>query len=386
MKFTSSSEELKLYCDELIKYSDYVAIDTEFIRVNTYYPKLCLLQLAFKKQKIKKILIIDVFEKKIEFQPFINLLKNKKIIKVFHAGRQDCEIFLNLFNLLPENIFDTQVGAMVCGIGDQESYESLVFNFLKIRIDKSFQFTDWSKRPLTKLQIDYASNDVNYLCDIYEHQKKLLDKLNRNEWIIEENNKLTKRETYNHNLISIYKKIKINKNTKNKDLIFDLIDFREKIAKKFNIPRNHVIRDSKLVNFVKQLPKNFDDIKEISLFSKNEFNDLYNKKVFTMIKNFPLKTTQIDNLVPKAINEKLMDIIILLKILLKIKSAKYAVPTRLIASNQDLEDLILEKNNNIPALKGWRWDVFGKDAIKLRNGEIAIYRSKKGLELLDINQ
>ena len=385
MKFTSSSEELKLFCDEIIQYSDYVAIDTEFVRINTYYPKLCLLQLAFKKQKFKKILIIDVFEKKIEFKPFINLLKNKKITKVFHAGRQDCEIFLNLFNLLPKNIFDTQIAAMVCGIGDQESYESLVFKFLKIKIDKSFQFTDWSKRPLSKLQIDYASNDVNYLCDVYEHQKKLLDKLNRNEWTIEENNKLSKRKTYNHNLSSIFKKIKVNKNLKYKNLIFDLIDFREKIAKKLDVPRSHVIKDIQLVNLVKQLPKNFDDIKEISLFSKNEFNHLYNKKVFDIIKNFTLKNEKIDNTVPKVLNEKLLDVISLLKILLKMKSAKYSVPTRLIASNQDLENLILENDSNIPALKGWRWDIFGEDAIKLKNGKIAIYRSQKGLELMDIS-
>ncbi len=384
MKFTSSSEELKLFCDELINYSDYVAIDTEFVRVNTYYPKLCLIQLAFKKQKLKKILIIDAFEKKIEFKPFINLLKNNRITKVFHAGRQDCEIFLNLFNLLPNNIFDTQIGAMVCGIGDQESYESLVFKFLKIKIDKSLQFTDWAKRPLSKLQIDYASNDVNYLCDVYEHQKKLLDKLSRNEWIIEENNKLTQKETYDHNLSSIYKKIKVNKSTKNKDLIFDLIDFRENIAKKLNIPRNHVIKDSKLVYFVKHLPKNFNELEDISLFSKNEFNDLYKKKIFTIIKNFSLKIEKKDNSIQKEINDELQDILNFLKILLKMKSSKYAVPTRLIASNQDLEDLILDKNNDIPALKGWRWDVFGEDAIKLRNGEVAIYRSKEGLELINI--
>ena len=278
---------------------------------------------------------------------------------------------------MPNNIFDTQIGAMVCGIGDQESFESLFFNFLKIKVDKSFQFTDWSKRPLSKLQIDYASNDVNYLCDVYEHQIKLLDKLNRNEWIIEENNKLTQKETYNHNLSSIYKKIKVNKSTKNKDLIFDLIDFRENIAKKLNLPRNHVIKDSKLVNFVKQLPKNFDEIDDISLFSKSEFNDLYKNKILTIIKNFTLKIEKIDNSIPKAINEKLQDIINLLKILLKMKSTKYAVPTRLIASNQDLEDLILDKKSDIPALKGWRWDVFGKDAIKLKNGEVAIYEVKK---------
>ena len=385
MKFTSSSEELKLFCNELIQFSDYVAIDTEFVRVNTYYPKLCLLQLAFKNQKFKKILIVDVFKNQIEFQPFINLLKNNKITKVFHAGRQDCEIFLNLFNLLPKNIFDTQIAAMVCGIGDQESYESLVFKFLKIKIDKSFQFTDWSKRPLSKLQIDYASNDVNYLCDVYEHQKKLLDKLNRNEWTIEENNKLSKRKTYNHNLSSIFKKIKVNKNLKNKDLIFDLIDFREKIAKKLDVPRSHVIKDIQLVNLVKQLPNNLDDIKEISLFSKNEFNHLYNKKVFNIIKNFTLKNEKLNKTVPKLLNEKLLDVINLLKILLKMKSAKYSVPTRLIASNQDLENLILENKSNIPALKGWRWDIFGEDAIKLKNGKIAIYRSQKGLELMDIS-
>ncbi len=126
MKFTSSSEELKLFCNELIQFSDYVAIDTEFVRVNTYYPKLCLLQLAFKNQKFKKILIVDVFKNQIEFQPFINLLKNNKITKVFHAGRQDCEIFLNLFNLLPKNIFDTQIAAMVCGIGDQENTSNAI--------------------------------------------------------------------------------------------------------------------------------------------------------------------------------------------------------------------------------------------------------------------
>ena len=287
---------------------------------------------------------------------------------------------------MPNNIFDTQIGAMVCGIGDQESYESLVFNFLKIKVDKSFQFTDWSKRPLSKLQIDYASNDVNYLCDIYEYQKKLLDKLNRNEWTIEENNKLTQKETYNHKISSIYKKKKVNKSTRNKDLIFDLIDFREKIAKKLNIPRNHVIKDSKLVNFVKQLPKNFDEIDDISLFSKNEFNDLYKNKILTIIKNFTLKSEKLKNTVSNEINEKLLEILNLFKILLKMKSNKYSVPTRLIASNQDLEDLILEKKVNIPALKGWRWDVFGEDAIKLRNGEIAIYRSKNGLELIDIDK
>ena len=140
MKFTFLSNDLKKNCDEIIKHSKYVAIDTEFIRVNTYYPKLCLLQLAYKIGKEKKILVLDVLKNKIDFKPSVDILKSKKITKVFHAGRQDCEIFLHLFSVLPQNVFDTQIGAMICGIGDQESYENLVLNFLNIKIDKSYQF------------------------------------------------------------------------------------------------------------------------------------------------------------------------------------------------------------------------------------------------------
>ena len=268
MIFTSSSDKLNKFCGEIIQNSNYVAIDTEFIRINTYYPELCLLQLAYKKNKNKNIIVLDVFKKEINYKPFINILKNKKITKVFHAGRQDCEIFLNLFSFLPQNIFDTQVAAMVCGIGDQESYENLAMNFLNVKIDKTYQFMDWSKRPLSKSQINYAANDVFYLCDIYEKQMELLKKLNRNDWIIEENQKLTKKITYDHNLASIYKKIRFNKTSKNKNLIFELLDIREKIAKKFNLPRNQVIKDVNLINLVKNYQKNLKILKIYLYFQK----------------------------------------------------------------------------------------------------------------------
>ena len=385
MIFTSSSDKLNKFCGEITQNSNYVAIDTEFIRINTYYPELCLLQLAYKKNNDKNIIVLDVFKKEINYEPFIDILKNKKITKVLHAGRQDCEIFLNLFSFLPQNIFDTQVAAMVCGIGDQESYENLAMNFLNVKIDKTYQFMDWSKRPLSKSQINYAANDVFYLCDIYEKQKELLRKLNRNDWIIEENQKLTKKITYDHNLASIYKKIRFNKTSKNKNLIFELLDIREKIAKKFNLPRNQVIKDINLINLIKKLPKKFEDFESIPLFSKNELKDIYAKKIYIIIESF-LKKDKIENSVIKETNEKLLEIIDLLKIMLKFKCNKYKIPTRLIASNQDLEDLVLNENYNIPALKGWRFDVFGKEAIGLKNGEIAIYISKKGLDLIKLNK
>ncbi len=384
MNLSTSSEELKKFCNKIIQKSDYVAIDTEFVRTNTYYPKLCLLQLAFKDNNEKKILVLDTCLTKIDFQPFINILKNKKIIKVFHAGRQDCEIFLNQFNYLPQNVFDTQIGAMVCGIGDQESYEKLVHSFLNIRINKSFQYTDWSKRPISKSQINYAANDVYHLCDIYEQQKELLKKLNRNEWVVEENKKLSDKNNYNYNLISIYKKIKVNKSHKNRDLILDLIDFREKIAIKLNLPRNHVIKDSKLINITKVLPNSVKEIEKLSLFSNYELNKIYNRKILTLFKNFSIKNKD-NNKSFKDISEKSIEIINLLKILLKIKSYRYGVPTRLIASNQDLEDLILNESKKIPALNGWRWDVFGEDAIKLKTGKIAIYIGHDGVEFKNIN-
>ena len=385
MIFTSSSDKLNKFCGEIIQNSNYVAIDTEFIRINTYYPELCLLQLAYKKNNDKNIIVLDVFKKEINYEPFIDILKNKKITKVLHAGRQDCEIFLNLFSFLPQNIFDTQVAAMVCGIGDQESYENLAMNFLNVKIDKTYQFMDWSKRPLSKSQINYAANDVFYLCDIYEKQKELLKKLNRNDWIIEENQKLTKKNTYDHNLASIYKKIRFNKTSKNKNLIFELLDIREKIAKKFNLPRNQVIKDVNLINLIKKLPKKFEDFESIPLFSKNELKDIYAKKIYIIIESF-LKKDKIENSVIKETNEKLLEILDLLKIMLKFKCNKYKIPTRLIASNQDLEDLVLNENYNIPALKGWRFDVFGKEAIGLKNGEIAIYIGKKGLDLITLNK
>ncbi len=385
MKFTSSSDELNNFCVEINQNSNYVAIDTEFIRINTYFPELCLLQLAFKRNNNINILVLDAFKKEINFNPFIDILKNKKITKVFHAGRQDCEIFLNLFSFLPENIFDTQIAAMVCGIGDQESYENLAMNFLNVKIDKTYQFMDWSKRPLSKSQINYAANDVLYLCDIYEKQKELLKKLNRNTWIIEENQKLTKKNTYEYNLTTIYKKIRFHKASINKSLILELLDIREKIAKEFNLPRNQVIKDINLINLIKKLPKTIEDFENIPLFSKNELKDIHAKKIYKIIENY-LKKDKKESSDIQETNEKLLNIINLLKILLKIKCNEYKIPTRLIASNQDLDDLILNNNHNIPALKGWRFEVFGNDAIRLKNGEIAIYVGKDGMDLIKLNK
>jgi len=258
-------------------------------------------------------------------------------------------------------------------------------NFLNVKIDKTYQFMDWSKRPLSKSQINYAANDVLYLCDIYEKQKELLKKLNRNTWIIEENQKLTKKNTYEYNLTTIYKKIRFHKASINKSLILELLDIREKIAKEFNLPRNQVIKDINLINLIKKLPKTIEDFENIPLFSKNELKDIHAKKIYKIIENY-LKKDKKESSDIQETNEKLLNIINLLKILLKIKCNEYKIPTRLIASNQDLDDLILNNNHNIPALKGWRFEVFGNDAIRLKNGEIAIYVGKDGMDLIKLNK
>tara|TARA_A100001015_G_C14543621_1_gene538853 strand:+ start:55 stop:570 length:516 start_codon:yes stop_codon:yes gene_type:complete len=164
-----------------------------------------------------------------------------------------------------------------------------------------------------------------------------------------------------------------------------LLDIREKIAKKFNLPRNQVIKDINLINLIKKIPKTLEEFENVLFFSRNELKDIYSKKTYKIIENF-LKKEKIESSFIKETNQKLFDIINLLKILLRIKCNKYNIPTRLIASTQDLEELILNENNNIPALKGWRFDVFGNDAIRLKNGEIAIYKNKEGLDIIELNE
>ena len=246
-----------------------LAVDTEFIRDSTYYPSLCLIQIAGKNFAAA----IDPLAK-LDMSPIWKLLLNKNILKVFHAGRQDIEIFFGLMGEIPTPIYDTQIAAMFCGLGDQVSYESLVNNFLGLSVNKEHQFTNWLQRPLSKNQINYAISDVTHLINIFPLIRKAIKDNNREEWVTKELEHLSKKELYQVKADEVWKKIKLkNSNPQMLNLLKYLAYWRENECKKRNIPRNRLIRDDVLINISFSKPKTISELKKIRAIPKNLSND-----------------------------------------------------------------------------------------------------------------
>ena len=351
-----------------------LAIDTEFIRENTYYPSLCLIQIAGSDfaSAIDPLSGIDL-------SIIWKLLENKNILKVFHAARQDVEIFLDLTGKIPYPIYDTQIAAMFCGFGDQIGYEGLVNNFLGLSVNKELQFTNWLQRPLSKNQIDYAISDVTHLIKIYPIITKLINDSNRTEWVEKEMQSISDQSLYKIDPLDIWKRIKL-KNSKPKtlNLLKHLAAWRENECKKQNIPRNKLIRDDVLVNISYQSPQTIIELKKIRAFPKQ----LSHKNCNNII-----ETIQEANRIIKEDWPDVMKIhkkpnissnsVELLRLLLKVSSEESGLAEKLIANSNDLRDLIEAKNNDLRVFKGWRYDIFGKQAISLLNGTLG-FRLENG--------
>ena len=351
-----------------------LAIDTEFIRENTYYPSLCLIQIAGSDfaSAIDPLSGVDL-------SIIWKLLENKNILKVFHAARQDIEIFLNLTGKIPYPIYDTQIAAMFCGLGDQIGYEGLVNKFLGLSVNKELQFTNWLQRPLSKNQIEYAISDVTHLIKIYPIITKLINDSNRTEWVEKEMQSISDQSLYKIDPLDIWKRIKL-KNSKPKtlNLLKHLAAWRENECKKQNIPRNKLIRDDVLVNVSYQSPQNIIELKKIRAFPKQLSHNNCNDIIETiqnanriMQEDWPnvIKTYKKSNISSNSLE--------LLKLLLKFSSEESGLAEKLIANNDDLRDLIEAKNNDLRVFKGWRNDIFGKEAISLLNGTLG-FRLENG--------
>ena len=351
-----------------------LAIDTEFIRENTYYPSLCLIQIAGSDfaSAIDPLSGVDL-------SIIWKLLENKNILKVFHAARQDIEIFLNLTGKIPYPIYDTQIAAMFCGLGDQIGYEGLVNKFLGLSVNKELQFTNWLQRPLSKNQIEYAISDVTHLIKIYPIITKLINDSNRTEWVEKEMQSISDQSLYKIDPLDIWKRIKL-KNSKPKtlNLLKHLAAWRENECKKQNIPRNKLIRDDVLVNVSYQSPQTIIELKKIRAFPKqlshNNCNDIIEtiQNANRIIQeDWPnvIKTYKKSNISSNSLE--------LLKLLLKFSSEESGLAEKLIANNDDLRDLIEAKNNDLRVFKGWRNDIFGKEAISLLNGTLG-FRLENG--------
>jgi len=383
MSVITTNDQLVAMCARLGK-SEYITVDTEFLRTNTYYSKLCLIQVANEEEYHA----IDTLAPGINLDPFYDLMQNEKILKVFHASRQDIEIFVNEKGIVPRPLFDSQVAAMVCGYGDSIGYEKLVMNIANATLDKSTRITDWSRRPLTQRQIDYALGDVTHLREIYKELSRQLEKSNRSHWLDSEVAELTNPDTFVIRPENAWKRLKIrNSNRLFNGIARKLAEWRETEAQRRNIPRNRVMRDEVLLEISAVRPEHDNALGSIRGLSSQFSQSKNGAAVLAVVKEviaLPAESLPvISHKRPPAQNTD--PIVELLKVLLKMICQDENVAPKLIASMEDLEKLAESDDAEIPAMSGWRYDIFGKQARAVKHGELAFTIKESKINLIPLN-
>ena len=385
MNIIKTTSELSQFCDYAYNF-DYITVDTEFLRERTYYPKLCLIQIAIPGDQENSAVLIDPLEGNLDLSPLYKIFLDSDIVKVFHAARQDLEIFFHDKNIIPSPLFDTQLAAMVCGFGEQVGYETLVRSICKVNLDKSSRFTDWSLRPLSNNQQQYALADVTHLRQIYEYLKEQLKRNGRETWLEEELNILKNPETYITRPNEAWRRIKSRSNSsKFLGIVARLAEFRETYAQKNNIPRNRVLKDDALMELASLKPKSFDDLNRSRLLLRDARKGKIAKGILDSVKAAEdLKFEQVNyaTKVPKSLNgnSALSD---LLRVLLKAKSEELGVAAKLIANSSDL-DSIASGERTVPALSGWRHQIFGREALELCDGKVGLVLQGKNITTIKI--
>lgn len=373
MKTLTTTKELAEFCSAAAKHP-YVTVDTEFLRERTYYSKLCLIQIAYPGEGDENAVLVDPLSAEMSLDPLYELFLNDSVLKVFHAARQDLEIFFVDAGIIPKPLFDTQVAAMVCGFGDQVGYETLVRKVAKESLDKSSRFTDWSRRPLSDAQKTYALADVTHLRVIYE---KLAAKLARNKrahWVEEELEILTNPETYIMRPQEAWKRVKTRTNSARVlGIVRELAEFREAFAQSNNIPRNRVFKDDALIELASTKPQSIDDLQRSRLLLREARKGDIAKGILAAVsKAMALQPEQLPSVEKKEdtpdANPALCE---MLRVLLKAKTEHLGVAAKLVASAADL-DAMAAGDRNLDMLRGWRSEVFGDEAKRLCQGEIGL--------------
>lgn len=385
MKTLTTTEELAAFC-QMAATKPYVTIDTEFLRERTYYSKLCLVQLAVPDHDGDDAVLVDPLVDGLSLEPLYELFRNTDVVKVFHAARQDLEIFFVEAGVFPEPLFDTQVAAMVCGFGDQVGYETLVRKIARQSLDKSSRFTDWSRRPLTEAQQRYALADVTHLRKIYEFLADKLEETGRAHWVREELHVLTHEDTYIIKPSEAWRRVKTRTTTpKFLAIVRELARFREGYAQSRNIPRNRVFKDDALIELASTKPRSGQDLGRSRLLLREARKGEIAEGILKAIElglNCPQnEMPKVDNSRDKQnLNPALAD---LLRVLLKAKTESSGVASKLIAPAADL-DAIASGERDVAALSGWRREVFGEDALRLCNGEIALGAKGKTVKVVEL--
>ncbi len=385
MKTLTTTQELAAFCTAAADYP-YVTVDTEFLRERTYYSKLCLVQLAVPSDDPDSAVLVDPLSDGMSLEPLYELFRNENVVKVFHAARQDLEIFWVDAGVFPTPLFDTQVAAMVCGFGEQVGYETLVRKICKEGVDKTSRFTDWSRRPLTDAQKSYALADVTHLRRIYEYLAAELEKTRRDHWVAEELRILTRPETYDIRPEEAWRRVKTRTNSaKFLAVVRELAQFREAYAQDNNVPRSRVFKDDALIELASTKPKTPSDLGGSRMLLREARKGPIADGILAAVKRgvncpqdqLPKVDTSRDKL---KVNPALAD---LLRVLLKSKTESAGVAAKLIASSADL-DQIAAGEREVAALSGWRFEVFGEDALKLCEGKIALAAKGQAVRVVSL--
>ena len=370
MDVITNTADLQALCEKLSD-SDHVTVDTEFLREQTFWPQLCLIQLAGPNAEA----VVDPLHPGIDLAPFYKLMADQRIVNVFHAARQDIEIVYTQAKLVPAPVFDTQVAAMVCGFGESISYVNLVKRISGVEIDKSSRFTDWSRRPLSEKQLVYALGDVTHLRDVYQALKSDLETSGRTEWLSEEMATLTNPETYDTDPEKAWQRLKLRvKNKKALAVLVELAKWRERLAQDQNVPRGRIIRDEALYDIANQQPQTPETLGQLRTLSDGFGRSSRAKEIVDVVKaglaRDPRTLPKLER--SESLSAEATATLELLKVLLKSAAAEHRVAPRMIADSEALEILATEAEPDIPALQGWRRKLFGEDALRLKRGELAL--------------
>ena len=370
MELISNTADLKDFCAELAK-SDFITVDTEFIRETTYWPQLCLIQAA----NVARAAMIDPLAEGIDLTPFLSLLRDQNIVKVMHGCRQDIEIFFNLAQIIPTPLFDTQIAAMACGFGDAVGYETLIAKTVGAKIDKGSRFTDWERRPLSDSQLKYALADVTHLRDAYVFLRDQLKNNGRDHWVREEMAVILDPETYLQRPENAWKRLRMQERRPHViGVLVAVAAWRETQARERNVPRNRILKDDAIREIALQGPRSVDALTRLRAvpkgFEKSRMAETLIEAVTAGLEADPKSLPKM----PRAVVNRagIGPLVDLLRVLLKQRCDECDVAPKLIASAADLERIASDTDPDVPAMRGWRYEIFGQYAMDLKNGKLAL--------------
>lgn len=379
-RLITTAEDLAQLCHRLAA-EEFVTVDTEFMRERTYWPELCVVQLGGDND----VAVIDAQAEGMDLAPLGILLADTNVLKVFHAARQDIEIFVLRFGAVPTPLFDTQIAAMVAGFGDQVGYDALVAGLTGRPIDKAHRFSDWSARPLTPAQIAYAANDVTHLRDVYRRLRTRLERDNRLEWVGEEMAALSNPDLYRADPETAWERLKTrSSNRRFLARLQALAAWREREAQRVNIPRQRVLRDEALTEIAATAPAEVAALSRVRGISRGFAEGAMGESLMKVVATVQARPDSALPPAPPARDAPRASpaLVALLKVLLQAKCEQNHVAPRLIASSDEIDRLVVEDAPDIPALHGWRREVFGEDAIALKQGRIALSAAGRAIKLV----